>query len=217
MSSKHIRGDYNVAWPTARLAVMGASGAVQILHKGRIDNAGNPDEERARLIEEYEETFANPYQAAALGFIDDIIEPSETRKKLILALRTNLEKSKKDQNEDMATYHCEMVKMISREERLAICIAALIIEEEQKCKDSNSIQKKRSTLGHCSQNKIFRGGQEGMTKVRKFTINGEEISAEIERIDGFLRIKIDDEVFEVQIEGATGLSKPAKPENQKRQ
>ena len=50
MSSKHIRGDYNVAWPTARLAVMGASGAVQILHKGRIDNAGNPDEERARLM-----------------------------------------------------------------------------------------------------------------------------------------------------------------------
>ena len=92
MSSKHIRGDYNVAWPTARLAVMGASGAVQILHKGRIDNAGNPDEERARLIEEYEEAFANPYQAAALGFIDDIIEPSETRRKLILALRTNLEK-----------------------------------------------------------------------------------------------------------------------------
>ena len=92
MSSKHIRGDYNVAWPTARLAVMGASGAVQILHKGRIDNAGNPDEERARLIEEYEEAFANPYQAAALGFIDDSIEPSETRRKLILALRTNLEK-----------------------------------------------------------------------------------------------------------------------------
>lgn len=71
-------------------------------------------------------------------------------------------------------------------------------------------------MGHCSQNKIFRGGQEGMTKVRKFTINGEEISAEIERIDGFLRIKIDDEVYEVQIEAATGLSKPAKPKRTKR-
>lgn len=92
MSSKHIRGDYNVAWPTARLAVMGASGAVQILHKGRIESAGNPDQERARLIEEYEDAFANPYQAAALGFIDDVIEPAETRRKLIMALRTNLEK-----------------------------------------------------------------------------------------------------------------------------
>lgn len=92
MSSKHIRGDYNVAWPTARLAVMGASGAVQILHRGRIESAGNPDQERARLIEEYEDAFANPYQAAALGFIDDVIEPSETRRKLIMALRTNLEK-----------------------------------------------------------------------------------------------------------------------------
>lgn len=92
MSSKHIRGDYNVAWPTARLAVMGASGAVQILHRGRIESAGNPDQERARLIEEYEDAFANPYQAAALGFIDDVIEPAETRRKLIMALRTNLEK-----------------------------------------------------------------------------------------------------------------------------
>ena len=93
MSSKHIRGDYNVAWPTARLAVMGASGAVQILHRNRIATAGNPEEERSRLIEEYEETFANPYQAAALGFIDDIIEPSETRKRLILALKTNMDKT----------------------------------------------------------------------------------------------------------------------------
>tara|TARA_B100000035_G_scaffold279535_1_gene259202 strand:- start:353 stop:1330 length:978 start_codon:yes stop_codon:yes gene_type:complete len=93
MSSKHIRGDYNVAWPTARLAVMGASGAVQILHRNRIATAGNPEEERSRLIEEYEEAFANPYQAAALGFIDDIIEPSETRKRLILALKTNMDKT----------------------------------------------------------------------------------------------------------------------------
>ena len=71
---------------------MGASGAVQILHRGRIESAGNPDQERARLIEEYEDAFANPYQAAALGFIDDVIEPAETRRKLIMALRTNLEK-----------------------------------------------------------------------------------------------------------------------------
>ncbi len=92
MSSKHIRGDYNVAWPTARLAVMGASGAVQILHRNRIQSAGNPEQERERLIEEYEDAFANPYQAAALGFIDDIIEPAKTREKLILALKTNLVK-----------------------------------------------------------------------------------------------------------------------------
>ena len=63
------------------------------MHRNRIANSGNPEEERSRLIEEYEEAFANPYQAAALGFIDDIIEPSETRKRLILALKTNMDKT----------------------------------------------------------------------------------------------------------------------------
>ena len=92
MCSKHIRGDYNIAWPSAELAVMGADGAVQIIHKKRINSARNSEEERARLIDEYKETFANPYRAAALGYIDDVINPNETRKKLCLALNMLMDK-----------------------------------------------------------------------------------------------------------------------------
>src|SRR5881628_2369268 len=79
MSSKHIRGDYNVAWPTAEIAVMGPKGAVEILYKGEAS------EERAN---EYREKFAHPYQAAARGYLDDIIDPRETRPRLIEALLT---------------------------------------------------------------------------------------------------------------------------------
>ena len=86
MSSKHIRGDYNVAWPSAELAVMGAEGAVQIIHRRRLQNARDPDGERGRLIEDFEETFANPYKAAALGYLDDVIEPNQTRDRLCKAL-----------------------------------------------------------------------------------------------------------------------------------
>ncbi|HVP39945.1 MAG TPA: acyl-CoA carboxylase subunit beta [Candidatus Saccharimonadales bacterium] len=86
MSSKHIRGDYNVAWPSAEMAVMGADGAVNILHRERIQKAADPAAERARLIAEYNEKFANPWVAAELGYLDDVIEPSETRPKLIRAL-----------------------------------------------------------------------------------------------------------------------------------
>ena len=92
MSSKHIRGDYNVAWPTARLAVMGAEGAVQIIHRRRIGAAGDPIGERRCLIDDYEETFANPYRAAALGYLDDVIQPRETRAKLSRAPGALLEK-----------------------------------------------------------------------------------------------------------------------------
>ena len=86
MSSKHIRGDYNIAWPTAQLAVMGADGAVQIIHRRRIKNAANPEQERARLVEDYTESFATPYKAASLGYLDDVIDPTETRDRLIRAL-----------------------------------------------------------------------------------------------------------------------------------
>ena len=86
MSSKHIRGDYNIAWPTAELAVMGAKGAVQIIHRRRIDSSRNPEQERQRLVDDYEESFANPYKAAALGYLDDVIVPSETRSILVKAL-----------------------------------------------------------------------------------------------------------------------------------
>ena len=92
MCSKHIRADYNEAWPTAELAGMGADGAVQIIHRRRIDAAGNPEEERQRLVDEYTERFANPYQAAAMGYIDDVIEPSDTRRRLVKALGMLLDK-----------------------------------------------------------------------------------------------------------------------------
>ena len=92
MSSKHIRGDYNIAWPSAQLAVMGAEGAVQIIHRRRIGSAGDPEGERKRLIDDYEDTFANPYRAASLGYLDDVIQPRETRAKLTKALGALLEK-----------------------------------------------------------------------------------------------------------------------------
>jgi len=86
MSSKHIRGDWNVAWPTAELAVMGAEGAVNVIHRDRIGKAKDAAAERKILIDEYNAKFANPWAAAALGYLDDVIEPLETRPKLIAAL-----------------------------------------------------------------------------------------------------------------------------------
>jgi propionyl-CoA carboxylase beta chain len=96
MSSKHIRGDYNVAWPTAELAVMGPKGAVEILFRREI--AGTPDPQRAldAKIAEYREKFAHPYIAAGRGYLDDIIDPRETRPRLIDALDTL--RSKRDRN-----------------------------------------------------------------------------------------------------------------------
>jgi len=86
MSSKHIRGDYNIAWPSAELAVMGADGAVQIIFRKQIAESASPAEEQRRLVDEYNKTFAHPYIAASLGYLDDVIEPHETRAKLISAL-----------------------------------------------------------------------------------------------------------------------------------
>jgi acetyl-CoA carboxylase carboxyltransferase component len=86
MSSKHIRGDMNFAWPTAEIAVMGAEGAVNIIFKDAIAAADDPEAEHARLVAAYEAEFANPYVAAARGYVDDIIKPSETRPRLIRAL-----------------------------------------------------------------------------------------------------------------------------------
>jgi propionyl-CoA carboxylase beta chain len=86
MSSKHIRGDLNLAWPTAEIAVMGSSGAVNIIHRDEIEAAADPEAERARLVAEYDERFANPYIAAARGYVDDVILPSETRPRLIAGL-----------------------------------------------------------------------------------------------------------------------------------
>jgi propionyl-CoA carboxylase beta chain len=96
MSSKHLRTDFNYAWPTAELAVMGPEGAVNILYKRELDAAANPAAMRSEKIAEFREKFANPYVAASRGFIDEVIHPRETRRKLITALR-NLE-TKRDKN-----------------------------------------------------------------------------------------------------------------------
>lgn len=92
MNSKHIRGDYNVAWPTAEIAVMGARGAVEILYRKSGDGKRNMDE----LVQQYNEEFANPYEAAERGFVDDVIEPQHTRRELIRSLRAL--KNKADRN-----------------------------------------------------------------------------------------------------------------------
>jgi len=86
MSSKHIRADFNVAWPTAELAVMGAEGAVNVIHKDRIAKAKDPAAERKTLIDEYNAKFASPWAAAAMGYLDDVIDPVDTRPRLIAAL-----------------------------------------------------------------------------------------------------------------------------------
>lgn len=86
MSSKHIRGDVNLAWPTAEIAVMGPEGAVNIIFRKELSQSDDVEKRRAELVAEYREKFANPYIAASRGFIDDVIEPRETRPRLINAL-----------------------------------------------------------------------------------------------------------------------------------
>ena len=86
MSSKHIRTDFNYAWPTAEIAVMGPEGAVNILYKRELDAASDPVAARAEKVREFREKFANPYIAAGRGFLDEVIHPRETRRKLITAL-----------------------------------------------------------------------------------------------------------------------------------
>ena len=87
MASKHIRTDFNYAWLTAELAVMGPEGAVNILYKRELDNAPDPAAVRAEKVAEFREKFANPYIAAGRGFLDEVIHPRETRRKLITALK----------------------------------------------------------------------------------------------------------------------------------
>jgi propionyl-CoA carboxylase beta chain len=86
MSSKHIRGDVNFAWPTAEVAVMGPDGAVNIIYRRELAEADDPVKRKDELVADYREKFANPYVAAARGYIDDVIEPKETRSRLINAL-----------------------------------------------------------------------------------------------------------------------------------
>ena len=96
MSSKHVRGDINYAWPTAEIAVMGVDGAVNIIFKDQIASAKDPKARQAELVADYQEKFANPYIAAARGYVDEVIEPRHTREKLIVAL--DMLKNKRDTN-----------------------------------------------------------------------------------------------------------------------
>ncbi|MBK8130495.1 MAG: acyl-CoA carboxylase subunit beta [bacterium] len=88
MSSKHIRGDLNFAWPTAEIAVMGAQGAVEIIFAKEIASAADPDAAKKKFVDEYTTLFANPFEAASFGYIDEVIDPAETRSRIISALET---------------------------------------------------------------------------------------------------------------------------------
>ena len=96
MNSRHIRGDIVFAWPTAEIAVMGPEGAVNVVFRKEIADAADPEQERTRLIQEYRDRFANPYVAASRGYVDDVIEPKETRPRLIQALQ--MLQNKRDTN-----------------------------------------------------------------------------------------------------------------------
>lgn len=96
MSSKHIRGDISYAWPSAEIAVMGPEGAVNIIFRKEIAAAEDPEAEKERLVEEYREQFANPYVAAGRGYVDDVIEPQQTRPRIIEALK--MLQNKRDKN-----------------------------------------------------------------------------------------------------------------------
>jgi propionyl-CoA carboxylase beta chain len=88
MNSKHIRGDLNFAWPTAEIAVMGPKGAVEVLFRKELADAEDPETATEQRIAEYRDKFANPYIAAARGYLDDVIDPSDTRARLVSGLDT---------------------------------------------------------------------------------------------------------------------------------
>jgi len=86
MSSKHIRTDFNYAWPMAEIAVMGPEGAVNILYRRELEHSADAPARRAEKTAEFRDTFANPYISAARGFVDEVIQPRMTRRKIISAL-----------------------------------------------------------------------------------------------------------------------------------
>ncbi len=99
MASKHVRADINLAYPTAEIAVMGPEGAVNIIYRDQLSRAADPadrDRTRAEYVAEYRNKFANPYSAASLGYIDEVIRPRQTRSRLITALR--MLRNKRQQN-----------------------------------------------------------------------------------------------------------------------
>jgi propionyl-CoA carboxylase beta chain len=96
MNSKHIRGDVNLAWPTAEIAVMGPKGAVEVLFRKELNASEDPEAAAEARIEEYRAQFAHPYLAAARGYVDDVIDPRTTRPRLINALE--MLRNKRDEN-----------------------------------------------------------------------------------------------------------------------
>ena len=96
MASKHIRTDLNLAYPTAEIAVMGPEGAVNILHRRELAKASDPDGLRREKVEEFREKFANPYVAADRGFVDEVIFPRQTRRKIVAGL--DMTRNKRDRN-----------------------------------------------------------------------------------------------------------------------
>ncbi|HRG89029.1 MAG TPA: carboxyl transferase domain-containing protein, partial [Chitinophagales bacterium] len=95
MNSKHIGADMNYAWPNAEIAVMGAKGASEIIFKREIQSAADPEAKLKEVVDNYAENFANPYKAAARGFVDEVIEPSQTRAKLLRAFKMTENKAVK--------------------------------------------------------------------------------------------------------------------------
>jgi len=95
MCSKHIRADYNAAWPTAEVAVMGPEAAVNVIFRRQIEAAADPGARRAELVADYTERFANPYVAAERGYLDDVIDPGRTRPALVRALRLAISKERR--------------------------------------------------------------------------------------------------------------------------
>ncbi|MGH7931784.1 MAG: acyl-CoA carboxylase subunit beta, partial [Candidatus Binataceae bacterium] len=96
MSSKHIRGDFNFAYPSAEIAVMGPEGAVNIVFRKELDRAKDAVAEKSRLVEDYRRTFANPFKAAELGYIDEVLIPHDTRPRLIASLKALTNKREKN-------------------------------------------------------------------------------------------------------------------------
>jgi len=108
MASKHIRTDVNYAWPTAEIAVMGPEGAVDIVYKRELDAAANREQVRREKIEEFRDRFANPYAVADRGFVDSVIQPRDTRKKLIQALAMlETKRAQESARRSMATFRCK--------------------------------------------------------------------------------------------------------------
>jgi hypothetical protein len=127
MSSKGLRGDLLYAWPNSEIAVMGASGAVNILFRNELKNAANPKERRDELVRDYEEKFNNPYVAASRGLIDDVIEPRDTRRVLIRALEVTLSKREKHAPRKHGIRRCKAMTLDNAQSAVSAISSALSI------------------------------------------------------------------------------------------